>query len=124
MEEEVKGLGDYLSIVRRRKMQLFLPMALILVISGIVAFALPAVYESEAIILIEQQEIPEDLVRSTVTSYADQRVQVISQRVMLGSRAVRSVCRRTPHGQYGRDHRADARRHQSRNDKRRCRGPA
>ena len=82
MEEEVKGLGDYLSILRRRKAQLFLPMVLILVVSAIVAFALPAVYESEAIILIEQQEIPEDLVRSTVTSYADQRVQVISQRVM------------------------------------------
>ena len=82
MEEEIKGLGDYLAILRRRKAQLFLPMALILVISGVVAFALPAVYRSEAIILIEQQEIPEDLVRSTVTSYADQRVQVISQRVM------------------------------------------
>ena len=82
MDEEVKSLGDYLSIVRRRKALLFLPMALIMIISAVVAFALPAVYESEATILIEQQEIPEDLVRSTVTSYADQRVQVISQRVM------------------------------------------
>ncbi len=90
MEEEVKGLGDYLSILRRRKAQLFLPMALIFAISGIVAFALPAVYRSEAIILIEQQEIPEDLVRSTVTSYADQRVQVISQRVM-SSNNLRSI---------------------------------
>ena len=33
-------------------------------------------------ILIEQQGIPEDLVRSTITSYADQRIQTISQRVM------------------------------------------
>ena len=32
--------------------------------------------------LIEQQEIPQDLVRSVITSFADQRVQVISQRVM------------------------------------------
>ncbi|MDD1633721.1 MAG: lipopolysaccharide biosynthesis protein, partial [Methylococcaceae bacterium] len=33
-------------------------------------------------ILIEEQEIPSDLVRSTVTTFADQRIQVISQRIM------------------------------------------
>ena len=42
----------------------------------------PATYRSTGTILIEQQEIPEDFVRSAVSSYADQRVQVISQRVM------------------------------------------
>jgi uncharacterized protein involved in exopolysaccharide biosynthesis len=49
-----------------------------------VAFALllPPTYLAGATILIEQQEIPQELVRSAVTSFADQRVQVISQRVM------------------------------------------
>jgi uncharacterized protein involved in exopolysaccharide biosynthesis len=42
----------------------------------------PATYRSMATILIEQQEIPQELVRSVITSFADQRVQVISQRVM------------------------------------------
>jgi uncharacterized protein involved in exopolysaccharide biosynthesis len=42
----------------------------------------PPTYQSSATILIEQQEIPQDLVRSAVTSFADQRVQIISQRVM------------------------------------------
>jgi uncharacterized protein involved in exopolysaccharide biosynthesis len=37
---------------------------------------------SSATILIKQQEIPQELVRSAVSSFADQRVQVISQRVM------------------------------------------
>src|SRR5258708_33536216 len=48
------------------------------------AFAalLPSTYRSTATILIEQQEIPQELVRSVITSFADQRVQVISQRVM------------------------------------------
>ena len=45
-----------------------------------VALGLPAIYKSRAVILIEQQDIPQDLVRSLVTSYADQRIQVISQR--------------------------------------------
>ncbi len=42
----------------------------------------PPTYRSTATILIEQQEIPQELVRSVITSFADQRVQVISQRVM------------------------------------------
>ncbi len=42
----------------------------------------PPTYRSTATILIEQQEIPQDLVRSVITTYADQRVQTISQRVM------------------------------------------
>jgi polysaccharide biosynthesis transport protein len=46
------------------------------------AMLLPATYRSTATILIEQQEIPQELVRSVITSFADQRVQVISQRVM------------------------------------------
>jgi uncharacterized protein involved in exopolysaccharide biosynthesis len=46
------------------------------------ALLLPATYRSTATILIEQQEIPQELVRSVITSFADQRVQVISQRVM------------------------------------------
>jgi uncharacterized protein involved in exopolysaccharide biosynthesis len=46
------------------------------------ALLLPPTYTSGATILIEQQEIPQELVRSAVSSFADQRVQVISQRVM------------------------------------------
>src|ERR1700730_7989601 len=46
------------------------------------ALLLPPTYTAGATILIEQQEIPQELVRSAVTSFADQRVQIISQRVM------------------------------------------
>ena len=46
------------------------------------AVFLPPTYRSTATILIEQQEIPQDMVRSVITSFADQRVQTISQRVM------------------------------------------
>lgn len=80
--EDIKGLGDYLSILGRRKKQLIVPATMILVASILLAFGLPSVYQSKATILIEQQEIPVDLVRSTVTSYAGERIQMISQRVM------------------------------------------
>jgi len=70
----------------RRLSALFLAVTLGISIIGItIAVILPSVYRSAAIVLIEQQEIPSELVQSTVTSYADQRIQTISQRVMTTS---------------------------------------
>lgn len=59
-------------------------IAVVIVVPIVVAFAMfwPATYRSTATILIEQQEVPTDLVRSTISSFADQRLQVINQRVM------------------------------------------
>ena len=42
----------------------------------------PATYKSTATILIEEQEIPPELVHSTITSFADQRIEIIKQQVM------------------------------------------
>jgi uncharacterized protein involved in exopolysaccharide biosynthesis len=82
MEEEIKGLSDYLDILRRRKYQLILPALVIFVAIVALVVRLPSIYRSSATILIEQQEIPQNLVRTTVTGYADQRIQLISQRIM------------------------------------------
>jgi len=82
VDEQVLTLEDYLAILRRRKWQLIVPMLLLSVIAVLAALLIPATYRSSATILIERQEIPDDLVRTTVTGYADQRIQVISQRVM------------------------------------------
>ncbi|MCG7899552.1 MAG: lipopolysaccharide biosynthesis protein [Candidatus Thiodiazotropha weberae] len=81
-EEKLLGISDYIVILKRRKMQFMIPAVIILVLSISLAIGLPPVYRAEATILIEQQEIPNELVRSTVTSYAGERIQVISQRVM------------------------------------------
>ena len=83
MEEyEEKGLQDYIGILKRNKNKMLLIALIAFILTIIVALKWPATYKSTATILIEQQEIPQDLVRSTVTSFADQRIQVISQRVM------------------------------------------
>jgi succinoglycan biosynthesis transport protein ExoP len=52
------------------------------ILAVIIALTLPPTYRAMGTILIEQQEIPQEMVRSVITSFADQRVQVISQRVM------------------------------------------
>lgn len=82
MEEDVKTLADYLHIARRRLYFIVIPALILLIASVAVAVILPPVYESQATILIEQQHIPIDLVKSTVTSYADERISFIQQRVM------------------------------------------
>lgn len=66
----------------RRRGTFFAVAALTMPITIALALLWPPTYLSSATILIEQQEIPQDLVRSAVTSFADQRIQVISQRVM------------------------------------------
>ncbi len=84
MEEEYgeKGFQDYIGILKRNKKPMMVIGFSLFILTLIIAIKWPATYKSTATILIEQQEIPQDLVRSTVTSYADQRIQVISQRVM------------------------------------------
>ncbi len=82
MDDTAPGLADYLAAFMRYRNKVLAVAMSLLLLTLAVAFLLPSVYESHATILIEQQEIPQELVRSTVTTYADQRVQVISQRVM------------------------------------------
>lgn len=82
MEEEGKSVKDYLQMARRRKYFIVIPMMLGFIISVLIAFILPPVYRSEAIILIEQQHIPADVVKSTVVSFADERIQQIQQKIM------------------------------------------
>ena len=82
MEDQTKELRDYIDAFRRRRSSILIVGATLFVISLGVAMLWPPTYRSAATILIEEQQIPSDLVRSTITSYAAQRIQVISQRVM------------------------------------------
>ncbi|MGQ0811927.1 MAG: GumC family protein [Nitrospiraceae bacterium] len=80
-----KDLRDLLGILHRRKIPMLIGAGIILSFAVTVAFMLPAVYRSTATILIEEQEIPPDLVRSAITTYADQRIETIKQQVMTRS---------------------------------------
>lgn len=67
---------------RFRKWYFILPALIIPLAAVILAFQLPRVYESKSTILIEEQQIPPEYVRSTVTGYADQHVQVLTQQIL------------------------------------------
>jgi polysaccharide biosynthesis transport protein len=80
--ERIMSLKDYLAAFHRRRKLIVLTGLSLLTLSLTVAFLWPPTYKSTATILIEEQEIPSDLVRSTITSYADQRIETIKQQVM------------------------------------------
>ena len=73
---------DVLGALRRRKW-----IGLVIGVIGVTATVtivktLPAIYQSTATILIEEPDVPADLVKSTVSTFANDRLQVIQQRVM------------------------------------------
>ena len=81
-EQSGPGLSQYLRALRRRWRPATLTLVLVFGIGAAASILLPAKYRSSATILIEQQEIPQDFVRSMITSFASQRIELISQQVM------------------------------------------
>ncbi len=73
---------DIIPIIKRRKSSFLFPFTFVFSISLILALVLPSYYRSSATILIEEQEIPQDFVMATVSSFAEQRLEMIKQRIM------------------------------------------
>jgi polysaccharide chain length determinant protein (PEP-CTERM system associated) len=82
METGITSIKELVVVLKRRKWSIALPAAGIFIIAVVVAFSLTPVYRSESTILIEDQDVPRDFVSTTVTSFADQRLQTINQRIM------------------------------------------
>jgi succinoglycan biosynthesis transport protein ExoP len=80
--ESTLNLREYLVIFRRRRLSILLVGGLLLCLSMTAAIMWPPTFKSTATILIEEQEVPAELVHSTITSYADQRIEMIKQQVM------------------------------------------
>jgi uncharacterized protein involved in exopolysaccharide biosynthesis len=80
-EDEDISILEYWSIFRRR-FNLFLLAAIVFFLAVFIyVLNIPATYRSEATILIEDHELPEDIVGATMTNYAYQQIQLISQRL-------------------------------------------
>ena len=75
-------LADYLSIFKRRWPLMLVVFTFVLLSAIATAILMSPVYQSTGTILVESQQIPDDVVKATVTSYADERIEVIKQRVM------------------------------------------
>ena len=84
--QETNPVELALGILGRRKwLALVIFLAAFSAVVTTVTF-LPEVYESSATVLVERQQIPDELVRSTVTSVLEIRLNTISQEILSRSR--------------------------------------
>ncbi len=75
-------ISEIRGFIRRRRNSFLTCFFIVFAIACIIAIALPPIYRSRATILIEEQQIPDEYVRSTLTSYAEERLESITQQIM------------------------------------------
>jgi len=90
MEEQTQ-LKDVKGILRRGKKSFAIVSLSIFLLGVIIAFVLPPIYLSQSTILIENQLIPNEYVHSSITGFVEQRLQVITQRVMSRTKLVEII---------------------------------
>lgn len=89
--EQFQIVFDLLRMVRRRIVIIVLIAGLGTAASTFIAYVLPAVYQSTARILVEGQQIPDELARSTITETASNRLDSITQRLMSRPNLIRLI---------------------------------
>jgi succinoglycan biosynthesis transport protein ExoP len=82
MPNESTDFGHYVAIFKNRKKYFIIPALTIFVVATLFAYLWPATYQSSSTILIEEQQIPQEFVRSTVTGFAEQRIQSLTQQIL------------------------------------------
>lgn len=82
---------DILRIVRTRIWVLLVPFAIISAATALVVHELPDRYRSETVILVVPQRVPEEYVRSTVTTRIEDRLQSLVQQILSRSRLERII---------------------------------
>ncbi|MCD6533628.1 MAG: hypothetical protein J7L25_06090 [Deltaproteobacteria bacterium] len=81
-DQETISLDQVKGIIRRQK-GIFITLFLLTWIAALcTAILLPSIYRAETTILIEEQQIPQEFVQTTITSYVEERLQVITQQIM------------------------------------------
>jgi succinoglycan biosynthesis transport protein ExoP len=84
---------DYWAIALRRRWWIALPMFLCWFAIWGLSWLLPSTYESEAVILLEQQKVPDQYVLSNTTTSLQDRLQSISQQILSRTRLQETIDR-------------------------------
>lgn len=75
-------LGDSFDVLRRRWVYLATLLPAAILIAVYLAFTLPPLYLASATILLEPSSIPADMIKTTVTDFVDQQIEIVRGRVM------------------------------------------
>src|SRR3990170_225452 len=85
-EESRKTVFDYLAVFKHRKWLFVAPLIIGAVAGLAVSFQLPEKYSSTTLILVEEQQVPEEYVTPTDKTPFSQRLNVISHQIMSRTR--------------------------------------
>lgn len=85
------SLEDGLWLLRTRYRLILVPLMLGILIGGLAYGWTPAEYESETLIMVIPQRIPDTYVKSTITSNVEDRLRSISEQIMSRSRLERII---------------------------------
>ena len=80
--EQDVTIRDYVRVFKRHLKAFCFTAAPLLTLAVGITFGLPAIYQSTGTLLVEQQDVPEFLVRSTVTSNPEDRIRIITESVL------------------------------------------
>jgi succinoglycan biosynthesis transport protein ExoP len=86
-------VADYLAIARRRFWWLLLSVFICWLIVWSLSWTIQPTYESEALILVEQQKVPENYVASNVTLSLQDRLQSMTQQILSRTRLETTIQR-------------------------------
>ena len=78
---EPTDITKYLDMAKRRKYWIILPFLLSVLIGLGYYLKAPRVFEAKTLILVQPQRVPEEFVRSIVSTSVEDRVRTISQQV-------------------------------------------
>ena len=79
-------MDDYLAIARRRRWVILIPTLLGPLIAFVISLLLPARYTSSTMVLVEQQKVPENYVRSVVGEELNQRLATMQEQILSRTR--------------------------------------
>lgn len=94
---------DYLAIARRWALAMILTFGVVLAGSVVVALLLPRVFEATGTLLAEAPQISGEVVRQTPSTNAEQRIQVVSRRIMTRESLLRIAAEHQVFSQEGPD---------------------
>ena len=86
-----RSLEDYWVIARRRRWWIILPVFACWTVVWVAGWLWPSTYESEAVILVEQQKVPEQYVVPNVSVDLQDRLQSMSQQILSRTRLQATV---------------------------------
>jgi polysaccharide biosynthesis transport protein len=92
-DQASRGLEDYWAVVGRRRWWILLPLFVCWAVVWGLSRVLPAVYQSEALILVEQQKVPEQYVVPNVSVSLQDRLQSMTQQILSRTRLQQTINR-------------------------------